>query len=269
MVGRRARSDLATSCRPAPRLPPENPHLKLTTSDKRRSVSDRVCAAQHLFLTANDKVGIATDGNKGFWQAMTSPEGGSTRGSPGFKSPRAHEGCLGDYSTVTVAGTCRRAEGSLGASPGSAWPTGQSATCRCCSTTAHNGSGRVSIGRASLPRLPPCYRPVKRATTGAWSGTTAASRARVEAPIEVMSPISESLLTNRQLQVPAGQDVVDQFSAALVDAGVGAGRRKPPPEVVQPDRVALVWAVDVPVCRTLQQDGGDRVRTIRSISFAK
>lgn len=65
MVGRRARSDPGYLLSVCPRLPPENPHLQLTTSDKRRSVSDRVCAAQRLFLTTNDKVGVATDGNKG------------------------------------------------------------------------------------------------------------------------------------------------------------------------------------------------------------
>lgn len=65
-VGRRARSDPGDILSVCPRLPPENPHLQLTASDKRRSVSGRICAAQPLLLTTNDKVGVATDGNEGY-----------------------------------------------------------------------------------------------------------------------------------------------------------------------------------------------------------
>lgn len=55
--------DVLSAC---PRLPPENPRLMLTTSDKKQSLLDRFCAAQRLFLTVNDKVGVAAVGNKGF-----------------------------------------------------------------------------------------------------------------------------------------------------------------------------------------------------------
>jgi hypothetical protein len=49
----------------APRLPPENPSIWLTISDKWRSSTDGVCAGKRHVSAIDDKRGMVAVGNKG------------------------------------------------------------------------------------------------------------------------------------------------------------------------------------------------------------
>ena len=83
----------------SPRLPPENPGLTPTNSDRKRSSSGRVCAAQCLLLTIDDKLGTATVGNKGSSVQIRPSRQGEIAGQEAGPIHRAGlSGVLGDHA---------------------------------------------------------------------------------------------------------------------------------------------------------------------------